>query len=61
MQYYIQHGRWPASPAPFVIMPGPHGYDIQMLGVAEAAATVKEYEAMLSQLCKITDMWCLPI
>ena len=60
MQYYIQHGRWPASPAPFVIMPGPHGYHIQMLGVTEAAAIAKEHEAMLSQLCKITDVWCLP-
>src|SRR6266851_3917876 len=43
MQYYIQHGRWPASPAPFVILPGPHGYHIQMLGVTEAAAITKEY------------------
>jgi hypothetical protein len=60
MHYYIQHGRWPASPAPFVIMPGPHGYHIQMLGVTEAAAIAKEHEAMLSQLCKITDVWCLP-
>jgi hypothetical protein len=23
-------------------------------------AGAKEYEAMLSQLCKITDVWCLP-
>ncbi len=37
MQYYIQPGRWPASPAPFVIMPGPHGYHIQMLGVTVLA------------------------
>jgi len=31
-----------------------------MLGVTEAAAIAKEHEAMLSQLCKITDVWCLP-
>jgi hypothetical protein len=58
--YYSQHGRWPASPSPFVIMHGPHGYHIQFLGVTETAAITKEYEEMLGRLCKIKDAWCLP-
>ena len=45
---------------PFVIMPGPHGYFIQMLGRAEKAAINKEYEEMLAKLCNIKDRWCLP-
>ncbi len=45
---------------PFVIMPGPHGYFIQLLGLAERAAVNKEYEEMLARLCKIKDVWCLP-
>ena len=60
LRYYSQHGRWPASPSPFVIMPGPHGYHIQFLGVTETAAITKEYEAMLGRLCKINEAWCLP-
>ena len=45
---------------PFVIMQGPHGYIIQLLGLTERAAVNKEYEEMLGRLCKIKDVWCLP-
>ena len=45
---------------PFVIMPGPYGYFIQLLGVQERAAINKEYEEMLARLCKIKEVWCLP-
>jgi len=45
---------------PFVIMPGPHGYIIQFLGLTERAAINKEYEEMLARLCKIKEVWCLP-
>ena len=45
---------------PFVIMPGPHGYVIQFLGLTERAAINKEYEGMLARLCKIKEVWCLP-
>jgi hypothetical protein len=60
LRYYSQHGRWPASPSPFVIMHGPHGYHVQFLGVTETAAITKEYEEMLGRLCKIKEAWCLP-
>ena len=45
---------------PFIIMPGPHGYIIQFLGLTERAAINKEYEEMIARLCKIKDVWCLP-
>jgi len=45
---------------PFVIMPGPHGYMIQLLSLTERAAINKEYEEMLGRLCKIKEVWCLP-
>lgn len=45
---------------PFVIMPGPHGYIIQLLGQTERAAVTREYEEMLARLCKIKEVWCLP-
>ncbi len=45
---------------PFVIMPGPHGYIIQLMGMTERAAISKEYEGMLERLCKIKEVWCLP-
>ena len=60
LRYYSEHGRWQASPSPFVIMQGPHGYHIQFLGVREAGAITKEYEEMLGRLCKIKEAWCLP-
>ncbi|SRR5581483_1710272 len=58
--YYMQHGRWPESPNPFVILHGPHGYMIQFVGVAERDAINKEYAEMLARVCKIKDVWCLP-
>ncbi|MDV6345614.1 hypothetical protein [Nitrosomonas sp. Is37] len=45
---------------PFAILPGPHGYIIQPLGLTERAAINKEYEDMLARLCKIKEVWCLP-
>jgi hypothetical protein len=45
---------------PFVIMPGPHGYMIQLLGLTERASINKEYEEMLGRLCEIKEVWCLP-
>jgi hypothetical protein len=59
-RYYSEHGRWPDSPSPFVILHGPHGYFIQFLGVTERDAINKEYEEMLTRLCKIKEAWCLP-
>lgn len=59
-RYYGQHGRWPASPSPFVILHGPHGYHIQFLGVTETATITREYEEMLGRLCTIRAVWCLP-
>ncbi len=53
-------GGKPGGMYPFVIMPGPHGYMIQLLGVTERAAITKEYEEMLGRLCKIKEVWCLP-
>jgi len=53
-------GGRPGSMYPFVIMPGPHGYFIQFLGLTERAAINKEYEEMLARLCKIKEVWCLP-
>jgi len=45
---------------PFVILHGPHGYTIQHVGQAETAAITKEYKGMLTRLCKIKQVWCLP-
>jgi hypothetical protein len=45
---------------PFVIMPGPHGYIIQRMGLTERAVINKEYEEMLGRVCKIKEVWCLP-
>jgi hypothetical protein len=59
-RYYSEHGRWSAAPSPFVILHGPHGYFVQFLGVTERDAITKEYEGMLTRLCKIKDAWCLP-
>lgn len=53
-------GGKPGRKYPFVIMPGPHGYIIQLLGLTERAAINKEYEEMLARLCKIKEAWCLP-
>ncbi len=53
-------GGKPAGMYPFVILPGHHGYMIQVFGVTERAAINKEYEEMLTRLCNIKDVWCLP-
>jgi hypothetical protein len=45
---------------PFVIMQGPHGYNIQNIGEKERAAIRKEYAVMLARLCSIKKLWCLP-
>jgi hypothetical protein len=45
---------------PFIILHGHHGYMIQPLGVTERAAINKEFEEMLTGLCNIKDVWCLP-
>ena len=58
--YYMQHGRWPQTPNPFVILHGPHGYMVQFLGATERDGITKEYEDMLARLCKIKEVWCLP-
>ena len=50
----------PAGMYPFVIMPGHHGYMIQLLGQTERAAVNKEYEEIIARLCKIKEVWCLP-
>ena len=55
--YFSQHGRWPSSPDPFVILHGAHGYFIQFVGVTERDAINKEYSDMLARLCKIKDSW----
>ena len=60
LHYFSEHGRWQASPDPFVILHGAHGYFVQFVGVTERAAINKEYEEMLGRLCKIKEVWCLP-
>jgi hypothetical protein len=60
VRYMSEHGRWQHNPDPFVILPGPHGYMVQFLGVTERAAIDKEYDAMLERLCTIKKVWCLP-
>ena len=54
-------GATPGGSYPFVILHGPHGYSIQFFGVTERAAIAKEYEGMLARLCKIKEVWCLPV
>jgi hypothetical protein len=60
LHYFSEHGRWPDSPSPFVILHGPHGYFIQFVGVTERTSIDKEYEEMLARLCRIKQVWCLP-
>jgi len=59
-QYFKEHGRWPETPYPILILHGAHGYMVQFQGAAERDAITKEYADMLAQLCKIKDAWCLP-
>jgi hypothetical protein len=53
-------GAKPGEMYPFLILHGPHGYNIQFLGLAERAAINNEYEEMLKRLCEIKPEWCLP-
>jgi len=50
----------PGAMYPFLILHGPHGYNIQLLGKVEAASVKAEYKDLLEQLCKINPAWCLP-
>jgi hypothetical protein len=59
-QYFKEHGRWPDTPYPILILHGPHGYMVQFQGVGERDAIKKGYADMLARLCKIKDAWCLP-
>ena len=59
-RYYVEHGRWPRTPYPFVFLQGPYGYILQFRAEADRDAITKEYEEMLARLCKIKDAWCLP-
>jgi hypothetical protein len=59
LRYFSQHGCWPDTPYPFLILQGPHGYIIQFRGVTERDPITKEYEEMLARLCKIKEVWCL--
>src|SRR5207237_6992731 len=60
LRYFSQHGRWPDTPYPFLILHGPHGYIVEFRGVVERDAITKEYEGRLVRLCKIKEVWCLP-
>lgn len=58
--YLSEHRHWPGDVYPFVILDGPHGYIVQFLGTAERAAITREYAGMLTRLCQIKEVWCLP-
>lgn len=51
----------PGGKYPFVILHGPHGYNIQFLGQTEREALRKEYEEMLKRLCEINKEWCVSV
>lgn len=55
----IGSGELGGSTYPFVILPGPHGYIVQPVGLAERAAIKKKYTGMLAKLCGIKEAWCL--
>jgi hypothetical protein len=52
----------PAQPSPFpqLIHHGSHGYMVLARGVAEAETITKGYREMLTRLCSIKKVWCLP-
>jgi hypothetical protein len=60
LRYFSEHGHFHTVPYPFVILHGPHGYIVQFRGDTERAAINKEYDGMLSRLCRIKEAWCLP-
>jgi hypothetical protein len=53
-------GGKPMSMYTFIIIPGPHGYIIQSLGLTETAVIIQEYKEMRERLCKIKEVWYLP-
>ena len=55
---HIQHGRWP--PACSVRDCLARMVTFRCSAWPKRRRPSKEYEAMLSQFCKITDVWCLP-
>ena len=59
--HFTEHGRWPETPYPILILRSPHGCLIRFRGVEERNAITKQYEGMLGQLCKIKDVWCLTV
>ena len=60
LHYFSEHGRWPDTPYPILILHGPHGYMVQFGGAVERDSITEEYKDMLARLCKIKDVWCLP-
>ena len=60
LHYFAEHGRWPDTPYPFLILHGPHGYMVHFRGVTERDAITSQYQGMLEQLCRIKAAWCLP-
>jgi hypothetical protein len=54
-------GSTPEGMYHFVILHGAHGDSIQLLGQTERAPIAKEYEEMLTRLCKINKEWCSPV
>lgn len=53
-------GGTPGGMYPFVISHGPHGYNIQFVGLTERAAINKGYKTMLARLGKIKKEWNMP-
>jgi hypothetical protein len=49
----------PCAPYPFVFESGPHGYIIQRLGDAEAAAIVAAESSLVKELCSYRSALCL--
>jgi hypothetical protein len=56
----IGRGKDDLGALPVVTVPGPHGFVVQHVGKMETAAITKEHHGMLTQICKIKQLWCLP-
>jgi hypothetical protein len=56
---FAQHGHWSATPYPFVIHQGPHGYMVHIRAAPERTAIDQSYKEMLARLCRIKGAWCL--
>lgn len=50
----------PRTGEPFVIQPGPHGYIVMRAHPAERAAIREEYRDLLTRLCGLNELWCVP-